>query len=168
MPCPDSYQVVHKLSENSISCPKSLYSVCNNHPLCLLSSFMSQSIDLSPRRSSRAVIASLTDFPHCCCLSMLSMTTFLQQNATRSLGSGLHFEPHFSSKSLTAGPPKIPSFHSLYTSLTVHALTSIYTSSPTSTGVKWLGVASGTSIKAVDLELSYNIALVSLRSNSET
>ena len=93
--------------------------------------------------------------------------TFLQQNATRSFGSGLHFEPYFNSKSLTAGPPKIPSFHSLHTSLTVHALTSVYTGGPISTGAEWLGVASGTSIEAADIELSYNIALISLKCNSE-
>ena len=113
------------------------------------------------------MIASSANCLPCCCLNISSTMTFLQQNATRSFGSGLHFEPHFSSKSLTAGPPKIPSFHSLHTSLTVRALMSVYTGGPASIEVERLGVASRTLIEAADIELSYNTVLVSLNSNSK-
>jgi hypothetical protein len=95
--------------------------------LCWTSQALKLGRLLLPRWASRSAIASARVSPWLTRLTSSSTSVFLRHHAVLLAPDRRHLSPHVASKSLRAGPPRIPESHSLQTSSRVFTAYKTYT-----------------------------------------
>jgi hypothetical protein len=100
---------------------------CRYHSFCWTSQSLKLGRLLLPRWTSRLAMASARVSPLLTRLTSSSTSVFLRHYAVLLAPDRRHLSPHVASRSLRAGPPRIPESHSLQTSSRVFAAYRTYT-----------------------------------------